>query len=101
LGLQKDVKRCLDNAKYLKDRLHKEGISVMLNELSIVVLEMPRDHEFVRCWQLSYVKDMAHVIVMPGITREMLDNFIRNIICHFKIANFWSSNLLIYVFHKK
>ncbi|KAG5592006.1 hypothetical protein H5410_042520 [Solanum commersonii] len=56
LGLQKDVKRCLDNAKYLKDRLHKEGISVMLNELSIiyiVVLERPRDHEFVRRWQLS------------------------------------------------
>uniref|UniRef100_A0A0V0HB76 Putative ovule protein n=1 Tax=Solanum chacoense TaxID=4108 RepID=A0A0V0HB76_SOLCH len=53
----------------------------MLNELSIiVVLERPRDHEFVRRWQLSCVKDMAHVIVMPGITREMLDNFISELV---------------------
>ena len=81
VGLQKDVKRCLDNAKYLKDRLQQAGISVMLNELSIiVVLERPRDHEFVRRWQLSCVKDMAHVIVMPGITREMLDNFLSELV---------------------
>ncbi|KAG5591999.1 hypothetical protein H5410_042513 [Solanum commersonii] len=81
IGLQKDVKRCLDNAKYLKDRLQQAGINVMLNELSIiVVLERPRDHEFVHRWQLSCVKDMAHVIVMPGITREMLDNFISELV---------------------
>ncbi|XP_049377391.1 histidine decarboxylase-like isoform X4 [Solanum stenotomum] len=81
IGLQKDVKKCLDNAKYLKDRLQQAGISVMLNDLSIiVVLERPRDHEFVRRWQLSCVKDMAHVIVMPGITREMLDNFISELV---------------------
>lgn len=77
IGLQKDAKRCLDNANYLKDRLQQAGISVMLNELSIiVVLERPRDHEFVRRWQLSCVRDMAHVIVMPGIIRETLDSFI-------------------------
>lgn len=81
IGLQKDVKRCLDNAKYLKDRLQQAGVSVMLNELSIiVVLERPRDHEFVRRWQLSCVRDMAHVIVMPGITREILDSFINDLL---------------------
>ncbi|KAG5589033.1 hypothetical protein H5410_039547 [Solanum commersonii] len=81
IGFQKDVKRCLDNAIYLKDRLQKAGISVMLNELSIiVVLERPRDHEFVRRWQLSCVRDMAHVIVMPGITRETLDGFITDLL---------------------
>ncbi|MCD7470131.1 hypothetical protein HAX54_009716 [Datura stramonium] len=37
IGLQKDVKRCLDNANYLKDRLQQAGISVMLNKLSIIV----------------------------------------------------------------
>ena len=90
VGLQKDVKRCLDNAKYLKNRLQQAGISVMLNELSIiVVLERPRDHEFVRRWQLSCVKDMAHVIVMPGITREMLDNFMSELVQQRKV---WYQN---------
>ncbi|KAF3637202.1 Serine decarboxylase [Capsicum annuum] len=81
IGLKNDVKRCLDNARYLKDRLQQAGVSAMLNELSIVVvLERPRDLEFVRRWQLSCVKDMAHVIVMPGITREMLDIFIGELV---------------------
>ncbi|KAK6781931.1 hypothetical protein RDI58_019727 [Solanum bulbocastanum] len=76
IGIQQDVKRCLNNARYLKDRLRQENISVMLNELStIVVLERPHDHEFTRHWKLSYVRDIAHVIVMPSITRETLDDF--------------------------
>ncbi|XP_059304030.1 histidine decarboxylase-like [Lycium ferocissimum] len=76
IGLQEDVQRCLDNAKYLKDRLQQAGISVMLNELStIVVFERPLDHEFTRHWQLSCVRNIAHVIVMPSITRETLDDF--------------------------
>ncbi|KAK4706984.1 hypothetical protein R3W88_033456 [Solanum pinnatisectum] len=47
IGIQQDVKRCLNNARYLKDHLQQANISVMLNELStIVVLERPHDHEF-------------------------------------------------------
>lgn len=76
IGLQQDVNRCLDNARYLKERLQQANISVMLNELStIVVFERPHDHEFTRHWQLSCVRNIAHVIVMPSITRETLDDF--------------------------
>ncbi|KAL3329922.1 hypothetical protein AABB24_034003 [Solanum stoloniferum] len=76
IGIQQDVMRCLNNARYLRDRLQQANISVMLNELStIVVLERPRDHEFTRHWQLSCVRNIAHVIVMPSITRETLDDF--------------------------
>lgn len=76
IGIQQDVMRCLNNARYLRDRLQQANISVMLNELStIVVLERPHDHEFTRHWQLSCVRDIAHVVVMPSITRETLDDF--------------------------
>ncbi|XP_055821953.1 histidine decarboxylase-like isoform X1 [Solanum dulcamara] len=86
IGLQQDVKRCLNNARYLKDLLQQAKVSVMLNELStIIVLERPHDHQFTRHWQLSCVRNIAHVIVMPSITREILDDFFIDLVQQRKI----------------
>ncbi|VFQ79598.1 unnamed protein product [Cuscuta campestris] len=80
-GLQKDAQRCIENAARLRDRFRGAGISTMHNENGItVVFERPRDKEFVRRWQLSCVRDMAHVIVMPGVTSEALDNFFKDLV---------------------
>lgn len=71
-----------ENAQYLKDLLHKAGISSMLNEFSItVVFERPCDHKhkFSRRWQLCYLRDMSHVVLMPGITREIIDRFFKDL----------------------
>ncbi|KAL0447568.1 UNVERIFIED_CONTAM: Serine decarboxylase [Sesamum latifolium] len=75
-GIQEDVNKCLIRARYLRDRLRNAGISTMLNEFSIIVIfERPLDHEFIRHWQLSCVGNMAHIVVMPHVTVEMLDDF--------------------------
>ncbi|KAH0642585.1 hypothetical protein KY290_034167 [Solanum tuberosum] len=75
--LQDDAKRCIQNARYLKDSLRNSGISAMLNEHSItVVFERPLEQEFIHKWQLSCERDMTHVVVMPGVTTQMLDNFV-------------------------
>ncbi|MCD7471820.1 hypothetical protein HAX54_012496 [Datura stramonium] len=79
-GLQQDSKICIENARYLKDQLLKAGISAMLNEFSIIVVfERPCDHKFIRRWQLCYLSNMAHVVVMPGITREVIDSFYKDL----------------------
>ncbi|PHT36806.1 Serine decarboxylase 1 [Capsicum baccatum] len=79
-GLKQDSKMCIENAQYLKDRLLKEGISAMLNEFSsTVVFERPCDHKFIRRWQLCYLSGMTHVVVMPGITREIIDSFLNDL----------------------
>ncbi|CAI9087574.1 OLC1v1021681C2 [Oldenlandia corymbosa var. corymbosa] len=76
-GLENEVQKCLANARYLKDRLRKAGISAMLNELSnTVVFERPRNDEFIRRWQLSCEGNIAHIVVMPHINVEKLDNFL-------------------------
>ncbi|XP_049373524.1 LOW QUALITY PROTEIN: histidine decarboxylase-like [Solanum verrucosum] len=78
--LQQDSKICIENARYLKDRLLEAGISAMLNEFSItVVFERPCDHKFIRHWNLCYLRGMAHVVVMPGITRETIDSFFKDL----------------------
>nr|GLL32806.1 histidine decarboxylase-like [Ipomoea trifida] len=80
-GLQKDAERCVETATRLRARLRGAGIAAMLNENSItVVFERPHDRHFVRRWQLSCVREMAHVIVMPGVTAETLDAFFDDLI---------------------
>ncbi|KAG2314627.1 hypothetical protein Bca4012_065405 [Brassica carinata] len=82
-GFQKEVQKCLRNAHYLKDRLREAGISAMLNELSsTVVFERPKEEEFVRRWQLACQGDIAHVVVMPSVTVEKLDHFLKDLVEH-------------------
>ncbi|XP_047306498.1 serine decarboxylase-like [Impatiens glandulifera] len=77
IGFEKLVQKCLANARYLKDRLKEEGISVMLNELSsTVVFERPLDDDFVHRWQLACLGSLAHVVVMPNVTIEKLEEFL-------------------------
>ncbi|KAA0054920.1 serine decarboxylase [Cucumis melo var. makuwa] len=80
-GFQKEVQKCLRNAHYLKDRLLDAGISAMLNELSsTVVFERPRDEEFIRRWQLACEGSIAHVVVMPSVSQEKLDDFLAELV---------------------
>lgn len=80
-GLRKDVEKCLRNAHLLRDMLADAGIKTMLNELSsTVVFERPQDITFVRKWQLACEGDIAHVVVMPNITVEKLEHFVRELI---------------------
>lgn len=86
-GFQKEVQKCLRNAHYLKDRLIGAGISGMLNELSsTVVFERPKDEEFVRKWQLACERNMSHVVVMPSVTVEKLDDFLDELV---KARSIW------------
>jgi len=80
-GFQKEVQKCLRNAHYFKDRLVEAGIGAMLNELSsTVVFERPHDEEFIRRWQLACKGNIAHVVVMPNITIEKLDDFLNELL---------------------
>ncbi|RYQ91875.1 hypothetical protein Ahy_B09g097918 [Arachis hypogaea] len=61
--------------------LWKAGVGAMLNELSItVVFERPHDEEFVRKWQLACQRNIAHVVVMPNVTKGKLDGFLNELV---------------------
>ncbi|PWA45804.1 hypothetical protein CTI12_AA514440 [Artemisia annua] len=62
-------------------RLTEAGIGAMLNELSsTVVFERPQDEEFTRKWQLACQGNIAHVVVMPNINIDKLDDFVNELI---------------------
>ncbi|KAK4435745.1 Serine decarboxylase [Sesamum alatum] len=67
--------------------LNIKGISSMLNEMSItVVFERPPDREFIHQWQLQCLGNMAHVVIMPHVTVEMLDRFLCDLV---RKRNIW------------
>ncbi|KAK6156163.1 hypothetical protein DH2020_010411 [Rehmannia glutinosa] len=87
LGLQQDVKKCLMNAQYLRDRLKDAGISSMLNEMSfVVVFERPPNPEFIKYWNLSCEGNMTHVIAMPHVTVKILEDFVNDFV---RERNIW------------
>eukprot|EP00007_Cunea_sp_BSH-02190019_P006569 CAMPEP_0174244180 /NCGR_PEP_ID=MMETSP0417-20130205/34362_1 /TAXON_ID=242541 /ORGANISM="Mayorella sp, Strain BSH-02190019" /LENGTH=601 /DNA_ID=CAMNT_0015323817 /DNA_START=35 /DNA_END=1837 /DNA_ORIENTATION=+ len=80
-GLASDARTCLDRAQLLYDLLRNEGIYCMLNAFSnTVVLERPPEEVFVKRWQLACEKDIAHVVVMPNVTKEKIYTFVKELV---------------------
>jgi histidine decarboxylase len=78
-GIRLDVEQCMRNAAILKVMLEAAGIKTMLNELSnTVVFERPKEEAFVRKWQLACEGEIAHVVVMPNITLDKLEEFVQD-----------------------
>jgi len=81
-GFAADVKRCLEIAQWLKECMISRGVErVMLNELSsTVVFERPMDMAFVRKWQLACEDNVAHVVVMPSVRKDVLEEFVDGLV---------------------
>jgi histidine decarboxylase len=70
----------METARYLRDKLTDSGFSCRINDLSsTVVLERPTDDAFIKRWQLACQEDIAHVVVMPNVTRHKIDRFIEEL----------------------
>jgi len=79
-GIKRDVVHCIETARYLRNKLTEAGFTAQLNDLSCtVVLERPADDNFVKKWQLACEEDIAHVVVMPNITRSKIDKFVEEL----------------------
>jgi hypothetical protein len=67
----------METAQYLRNKLTEAGFTCRLNDLSCtVVLERPLDDSLIKRWQLACEEDIAHVVVMPNVTRGKIDTFI-------------------------
>jgi histidine decarboxylase len=75
-GLRERVQRCFEVADYAIDRLQELGFHAWRHRNSvIVVFERPSD-EVVHRWQLAVHREVAHLIAMPHVTRDLIDRFI-------------------------
>ena len=71
----------METAQYLRDKITDAGLTCRLNDLSsTVVLERPMDDTLIKRWQLACEEDIAHVVVMPNVTRFKIDKFVEELV---------------------
>ena len=79
-GFKKEGIRCIENAKYLTQKLQEmkyPNVSHFPNQI-IVTFKKPSP-ELVGKYQLATEGDMAHVVVMQHITKSRIDGFCREL----------------------
>ncbi len=72
-GYREIVAECLAVAEYAVERFNERGIPAWRNKNSVTVVFPKPSDAVVRKWQLAPYEDIAHLIAMPHVTREVID----------------------------
>ncbi len=81
-GLRKRVEGSLQMAEYTENRLNEVGVKAWRNPNAITVV-LPAQHDFVKeKWQLATEDGQTHIICMPNVTKEQIDEFIEDVVAH-------------------
>ena len=75
-GFSRIVAGMLDTAEYAVGQFNERGVPAWRHRNSVtVVFPRPRPDVF-RKWQMAPEGDIAHIITMPHVTREMIDELV-------------------------
>ncbi|WP_405292223.1 histidine decarboxylase [Algibacter sp. Ld11] len=79
-GLAKRYHHSLETAEYCKNELIKQGLKAWTNPGSITVA-FPKVSDTIKAkWQLATDDDITHIICMPNVTKNQIDEFIEDIV---------------------
>ena len=81
-GFQELVAGCLEVADYAVARFNDSGIDAWRNKNSVTVVFPKPSDEVVRRWQLAPYEGIAHLITMPHVTRETVDEVVDDCLRH-------------------
>jgi histidine decarboxylase len=85
-GFRAQVRSCLDTAQHAVERFAAAGVKAWRHRNSITVV-FPRPAEAVaRRWCLAVNEDIAHLITMPHVTRQLVDELVADVIANPKPA---------------
>lgn len=79
-GMRALTQQCLDMADYALEAMNRAGIPAWKNPHSITVVFPRPGDALIRKWSLAPYQNIAHVITMGHITREMVDNIVADIV---------------------
>lgn len=79
-GYQRLVHGCLEMAMYAVNQFAAEGIRAWVNKNSVTVVFPKPSAEVVGKWQLAPCDGIAHLITMPHVTREMVDEIVMDVV---------------------
>jgi histidine decarboxylase len=79
-GFRETVNECLKRAEYAVDRLNDMGVDAWRNPHAITVVFPKPTPVILDKWQLAVQGDFAHIMVMPHVTREKIDQLAVDIV---------------------
>ena len=79
-GFRELVTRSLSLAHYAVERFNEVGIPAWRNKNSFTVVFPRPSDEVIRKWQIAPNQDIAHIITMPHITRELIDALVDEVL---------------------
>lgn len=74
------AKSCGTNARYLYRKLRASKYRAAFNRGSITVVIQRPDDAIVHKWQLAVQGEWAHIVVMPHVTKVVIDRFLRELL---------------------
>jgi histidine decarboxylase len=78
-GFREMVVACLKMADYAIERFREEGIDAWRNNNSVTVVFPRPAPSVLKKWQIAASNDIGHMITMPHVTRELVDELVRDI----------------------
>ena len=78
-GFKQKVKDCLELAEYARKKIKAIGYRAWRNKFSTTVYFDRPPKKIVDKWQLAPYEEIAHLIVMPNITKDQIDDFVKDL----------------------
>lgn len=78
-GLKKRALQSVELAKYSEEKLRKLGLNAWRNDNAITVIFTQPKKEICLKWQLASENGLSHIVCMPGITKEQIDEFLKDL----------------------
>ena len=75
-GFRKLVAGMLDTAEYAVGQFNERGIPAWRHQNSVTVVFPRPPDDVIRKWQMAPEGDIAHIITMPHVSREMIDELV-------------------------
>ena len=77
-GISECVNKCINTAVYAENKLNEIGIKAWRNENAITVVFPTPPTEICKKWQLAVQGNIAHIITMPDVSFEKVDEFVED-----------------------
>lgn len=78
-GLKARAQNCMEVAEYAEKKLQEMGMNAWRNLHAITVVFNKPSVEVCIKWQLASEGKLSHIICMPGITKEKIDEFLKDL----------------------
>ncbi|NNE93087.1 MAG: histidine decarboxylase [Verrucomicrobiales bacterium] len=81
-GFKERVASCLENAEYAVKKFLENGVEAWKNPHAITVVFPRPSDEIIERWQIAVQEEIGHLLVMPHVTRELIDEFVADYLNH-------------------